>query len=236
MIVKNMTAGEVIKELRKIDEYVLGRMNGLNIKNAKKLKNKFVKDHEIMSISNYTIPETNDAVVVYAIKKIQTIKGKDYATMWVEYYVKTCYDTYIISSIDSNRKTVELYVEYSRHSVDRMKMRLGKDFDSFFREDFIKKNNGILHPVEYNYNGDENERVAHAGDAFLIMEEEELGKKYVVKTTLSTSDLYCCQLQQKLDSKIEGEQSFMDMNEEIDRETAANFKIYKKIGAIRATG
>ena len=205
MITKGMTPEEVVKALQKIDDYVLGRMNGLTIKNSKKLKSRFIKNNEIMSCSNYLVPDTSDTVIVYAVKQNQLIKGKEYAAMDLIYYIKTPYDTYITPCIDFMRNKVIRYVEFSCHCIDRLKMRLGKDFDTFFREDYIKKNNSLFRPVKYDYNGDKNEYVAHVGDAFIIIGIDNSGLKHTVKTLLSIDELYCNQLRLKLDSKILGE-------------------------------
>lgn len=233
MITNTMTPREVINALQEIDDYVLGRMVGLSIKNSKKLKSKFVKNNEIMSKSSYLIPKTHDTVVVYATKIIQYLKGKEYSTMGLHYYIPTYYNTYIIASINSVTKRVDMFAEFSGHSVERLKMRLGKDFDTFFKEDFLK-NSGIIQPVEYNYNGDENEYVAHIGDAFVIMESEDSGHKLVAKTILSNDDLHSNQLQYKLDSKMGGDELWEETMKQLDQETVANLKGYKKLGIIRA--
>ena len=86
-----------------------------------------------------------------------------------------------------------------------MRERLGKDFDTFFREDYIKKNTGLFHPVKYEFNGKENEYVAHVGEAFIILAIDSSGLMHIVKTLLSVEDLYSNQLRLKLDSKMIGE-------------------------------
>ena len=78
-----MTPREVINALQEIDDYVLGRMVGLSIKNSKKLKSKFVKNNEIMSKSTYVVPGISDTVVVYAVKENQTLKGRACASMYL---------------------------------------------------------------------------------------------------------------------------------------------------------
>ena len=233
MITRTMTSKEVIRALQEIDDFVLGRMSGLSIKNSKKLKSKFVKNNEIMSKSSYVIPRTKDTVVVYATKIIQDLRGKEYSTMSLHYYIPTYYNTYIIASINSVTKKVDMFAEFSGHSVERLKMRLGKDFDTFFKEDFLK-NSGIIQPVEYNYNGDDNEYVAHIGDAFVIMENEDSGRKLVVKTILSNDDLHSNQLKYKLDSKMGGDDLWKETKKQLDEEAVANLKVFKKLGIVRA--
>lgn len=233
MIVQKMSADEVIRTLQRDDDYILERMKGLNIKNSKKLKSKFVKNNDIMSKSTYNIQGTNDTVVLYAIKLVQTIKGKEYSTMMLNYYVKTYYNTYIIPSINSKTQKVDLFVEFSIHSVERMKERLGKDFETFFEEDYLK-NNGIIQPVEYLRNGDENEFVAHVGDAFIILEQEDSGKKYMVKTVLSEELLYNNQVSIKLDSKEATEKIWAEILGQLDNQTEVNLKQFKKNGLIKA--
>lgn len=233
MITKGMTPDEVVKTLQKIDDYVLGRRNGLSIKNNKKLKSRFVQNNAIMSCSSYVVPDIYDTVVVYAVKQNQVIKGKEYASMDLIYYLKTQYDTYILPCIDFARNRVVRYVEFTCHSIDRMKMRLGKDFDTFFREDYIKKNNSLFHLVKYDYNGDDNEYVAHIGDAFVFLENEDSGKRHTVKTLLSIEELYCNQLRLKLDSKMIGE---ADVNDIVDFKSVvgeSNFKALKKAGVLK---
>ena len=129
--------------------------------------------------------------------------------MYLAYYLKTQYDTYIIPCIDFLSNRVIRYVEFSSHSIERMRERLGKDFDTFFREDYIKKNTGLFHPVKYEFNGKENEYVAHVGEAFIILAIDSSGLMHIVKTLLSVEDLYSNQLRLKLDSKVIGE-SVMD--------------------------
>lgn len=233
MITRTMTTEEVIRALQQVDEYVLGRMVGLSIKNNKKLKSKSVKNNEILSKSSYLIRETQDTVVVYATKIIQNLRGKEYSTMALHYYIPTYYNTYIIASINSFTKRVDMFAEFSAHAVERLKMRLGKDFDTFFREDFLK-NSGIIQPVEYDFNGDENEFVAHIGEAFVILESEDSGHKLVAKTILSNDDLHSNQLQYKLDSKMGGDELWEETMKQLDEETVANLKGYKKLGIIRA--
>lgn len=228
-----MTPGEVIRGLRTIDEYVLERMKGLMIKNSKKLKSKFIKDNSIMSKSTYVVPKTNDTVVVYAIKQVQTLKGKEYATLRANYYLKTYYNTYIVPTIDDTTNKVCGYMEYSCHAVQRLRKRLGKDFDTFFQEDYVK-NQGFAHFVEYRDNDDKNKYVAHLGDAFLIVECEEAGLRYAVKTILSEKDLYENQLQDKLKSKEGSEALWQEKSERLDAEAEANLKLFKKSGIVMA--
>ena len=182
-----MTADEVLGELKKGDLFIQARMDGLTAKNRKKLKSRFVKHNEILSVSNYVIPGIQNSVVVYAIKQVMTLKGREYASMSLSYYYKTPYGTYIMPFFEDTR--VVEYMEVSCHAVDRLKMRLGKDFDTFFKEDWIKKNEATMAIVDYNYNGNANEHVAHIGDAFLIMECEASGKKSTIKTVLSNDEL-----------------------------------------------
>ena len=228
-----MTSDEVIKALQKNHLVILDRMDGLGIKNSKKLKNKFIKDNAIMSKSDYLLPETYDSAVVYAIKHIQTLKGKDYATMILMYYYKTCYNTYIVPNVSALTNRVIGYMEFSTHSVDRMKQRLGKDFDTFFQEDY-RKNNGIVQTLEYHFNGDENERVAHIGDAFVILECENEFHKYVVKTILSNEELYASQMLNKLNSKRQGEAMWRDVVDHMVSVSESHFKECKRKGIIRA--
>lgn len=209
MITRTMTPAEVLRTLRDIDAYVLERTKGLALKNGKKIKSKAIGHNEIMSRSNYVVPGISDTVVVYAVKQIQTLRGKECASMDLVYYLTTQYGTYILPCIDFYTNRVKRYVEFSSHSIDRMKERIGRDFDTFFREDYIRRNNGVFQPIKYKYNNDENEYVAHIGDAFVILEIEGSGLRHIVKTILSTDDLYSNQLRLKLDSKIMGE-SAMD--------------------------
>ena len=230
MIDRGMTTEEVLTELQKGDRYIQERMNGLTIKNSKKLKCKFVKHNEILSVSNYVVPATQDSVVVYAVKQLHTLNGKDYSSMCLNYYFKTPYGTYIMPFFQG-AKLAE-YMEVTCHAVDRMKMRLGKDFDAFFREDWIKKNEATMAIVDYNYNGNDNEYVAHIGDAFLILECEDSGKKTIVKTVLSTDELYVNQLKDKLNSKKAGEYFYGKLLDEIDAISAAHLKELRKRGIV----
>lgn len=234
MIVNTMTFKEVLKQLQKDYEYAEERRNGLRIKNSKKLKNKFVKEGEILSQSKYVVPETNDTIVVCTIKAIQTLKNREYTSMGMTFYVKTCYGTYIIPHVVDDRAAG--YLEFSNHSAQRLKERLGKDFNMFFKEDYIKKNDCILYPVQYNRNGDPNEYVAHIGDAFLILQYEEDGNRRVVKTILSTDDLYACQLLNKLNSKMKGEVFRAECRGELVAEYEDHLKTLKQLGIVRAVG
>lgn len=233
MITREKTVDEVLKEVQKIDNYVMERTKGLLIKNKKKLESRTFKHNDILSASNYTIPDTNDSVVVFAIKHTMELKGKECATMNPVYYIKTCYGTYILPSIDFYKSKVFRYVEFSSHSVDRIRERLGKDFDMFFREDYIKRNGCAFHPVKYDFNGDENEYVAHVGDAFIILEEEDSGKKHTVKTILDSDPLHCNQLVLKLDSKRKAESVLNNMYDFEKGFDAAHFKTLKRAGVIR---
>ena len=233
MITKTMTSNEVIRALQKNHLVILDRMDGLGAKNNKKLKSKYVKDNAIMSRSDYCLPDTYDSAVVYAIKHIQTLKKKDYATMILMYYYKTSYNTYIVPNVSPLTNRVVGYVEFSCHSVDRMKQRLGKDFDTFFQEDYLK-NNGIIQTLEYNFNGDENERVAHIGDAFVILECEDAGRKYVVKTILSNEELFASQMINKLNSKRRGEVVWREVDNHMISVAESHLKECKKAGIIRA--
>lgn len=225
-----MTTNEVLGELKKGDEFILGRLNGLRIKNNKKLKSKFVKHNEIMSVSTYVIPETGDTAVVFAVKLLQTLKGKDYSSMYLSYYYKTPYGTNIMPFFDNG--VVVGYIEVTRHAEERMKERLGKDFETFFREDWVKKNDSTAAAKEYPYNGNPNEYVAHVGDAFLILEFEDSGRKRIVKTVLATDNLYLNQLKDKLDSKKMGEAFRADLDKFLDADTEARLKMFKKAGMI----
>ena len=226
-----MTTDEVLRELRKDDEFVLARMNGLRIKNSKKLSSKYVKHNEIMSVSTYVIPETQDTAVVFAVKQTHSLKGKEYSSLGLSYYYKTPYGTFIMPYFEN--MVVVGFIEVTHHAEVRMKERLGKDFDAFFREDWMKKNSSTLAIVEYNYNGNENEYVGHVGEAFLILENEDSGRKKTIKTVLSTGDLYLNQLKFKLDSKMKGESFRADIDDKMDAEAEVYLKMLKRLGVIR---
>ncbi len=230
MITKSMTSEEVLKELKKDDPFVMDKWDGLLIKNKKKLKSKLVKHKDIMSVSSYVVPETRNTVVVYATKHISTLKGRDYSSMILNCYYKTCYNTYIVPSFKNSVPVG--YVEYTQHSVDRIKKRLGKDFDTFFQEDWIKMNEGSMVYVDYNYNRDADERVAHVGDAFLILACDD-DKRSVVKTILSTADLHSNQLQNKLNSMKKVDRLNEIVVDRIDAEAEAHLKNYKRMGLVR---
>ena len=225
-----MTADEVLGELKKGDLFIQARMDGLTAKNRKKLKSRFVKHNEILSVSNYVIPGIQNSVVVYAIKQVMTLKGREYASMSLSYYYKTPYGTYIMPFFEDTR--VVEYMEVSCHAVDRLKMRLGKDFDTFFKEDWIKKNESTMAIVDYNYNGNANEYVAHIGDAFLIMECEASGKKSTIKTVLSNNELYVNQLQCKLNSKKAGEYFCGQLLDKMDALSEAHLKTFRRMGIV----
>ena len=231
MIVKTMSFKEVLKQLQRDYEYAEERRSGLRIKNSKKLKNKLVKDRSVMSQSKYVVPATNDTIVVCTIKAIQTLKNREYTSMGMTLYVKTCYGTYIIPNVVDNRAVG--YLEVTNHAVQRLKERLGKDYDTFFKEDYIGKNDCILYPVQYNHNGDENEYIAHIGDAFLILEYEEGGNKRIVKTILSTKDLYACQMINKLNSKMKGDAFHAECRDAMAAEYEENLKLYIQMGIVR---
>lgn len=233
MITQTMTSDEVIRGLQANQEYIVERMNGLGAKNSKKLKNKFIKDNDIMSKSTYVVPETKDTVVVFAIKRILMVKGKEHSTMTVSHYLKTYYNTYIVPVIDAMTNRVLGYIEFTCHSVERIRQRLGKDFDTFFQQDFVK-NNGAIQALEYKRNLDPNERIAHIGDAFAIMEYEDSERRYVVKTILSEKELYANQMTNKMNSKRDGEAIGKRMSEQMAEKSEANYKEWKRMGIIRS--
>ena len=230
MITKGMTTEEVLKELQKGERFIQARMDGLTKKNHKKLKSKFVRHNEIMSVSNYVIPETQNEAIVYAIKQLMILKGKDYSSICLNYYYKTTYGTYIIPFFKG--VTLDEYMEVSCHAVDRLKTRLGKDFDTFFKEDWIAKNEATMAIVDYNYNGSENEYVAHIGDAFMIMACDDSGKKTTIKTVLDTEKLYVNQLKYKLNSKRAGEYYNGQLLDKIDAISEAHLKTLRRMGVI----
>lgn len=234
MIVKTMTTKEVLKQLQKDYEFVMARLDGLRNKNSKKLKNKHVKSREILSRSKYVIPETNDTAVVYAIKFVQTVNKKEYASMTVAYYIKTCYGTYIISNVEGNYATG--YHEVSHHAIERLTERLGKDFDTFFKEDYIEKNDCILYPVQYSRSGDNNVYVAHVGDAFLVLAFEDKGNRRTVKTILATENLYSGQMHNDQNSTLMGEAFRVECRGEMAAENEEHLKMYRKIGILKKTG
>lgn len=234
MIVRTMTTKEVLKQLQKDYEYVMARVDGLRIKNGKKLKNKYVKDREILSRAKYVIPETNDTAVVYAIKHVQTVNKKEYASMTVAYYIKTCYGTYIISNVVGDYATG--YLEVSHHAIERLRERLGKDFDTFFKEDYIEKNDCILYPVQYSRSGDKNVYVAHVGDALLVLAFEDEGARRAVKTILATEYLYAGQMHNNQNSTLMGEAFRVECRGKMAAENEEHLKMYRKMGILKKTG
>jgi hypothetical protein len=86
--------------------------------------------------------------------------------------------------------------------------------------------------VDYGYNGDENERVAHVGDAFLILARDGDGKRSIVKTVLSTADLHSNQLQNKLNSKKKVDYLKGIVVEREDAVAEAHLKILKQMGLV----
>ena len=201
MITESMNTNEVLRELQKDEEFVSARRNGLLAKNNKKLKNKFIKNGDIMSVSNYVVPETKDTVVVFAVKEVEEIHGRGYVAMRTSSYVKTYYGTYITYGANNGSRWPNSIYVFTRHFVARLKERLGKDFMTFFKEDFLEKNNACISPIEYKYGGKENTLIAHIGDAFVIIAKEDSGKKYTAITVLSENELYSNQLVDKKESE-----------------------------------
>ena len=196
MITESMNTDEVLRELQKDEEFVTARGEGLLAKNNKKLKNKFVKNGDVMSVSHYVVPETKDTVYVFAVKAIESVNGRVVTGMRMTSIVKTYYGTYIMANTVSNTHALVGYVVYTRHFLTRLQERLGKDFLTFFKEDMIKMNGTFITPEEYTYK-EEKSYFASVGDAYLFIKKSDDGKMHVVTTVLSENELYDGQLLNK---------------------------------------
>ena len=193
MITESMNTNEVLRELQKDEEFVSARGDGLLAKNNKKMKNKFVKNGDIMSVSHYVVPETKDTVYVFAVKSVESVNGREVIGMRMTSIVKTYYGTYIMANIAPNTDSVIGYVVYTRHFLTRLQERLGKDFLTFFKEDQLKMNGACITPEEYTYKG-EKSYFASVGDAYLFIKISDDCKMHVVTTVLSENELYHGQL------------------------------------------
>jgi len=233
MITRNMNTDEVLNELRKIDDYVCGRWDGLKAKNNQKLKSKFVGSDSVMSVSKYVVPNTKDNVVVFAVKHIEKINGKDYSTMYLNHYVKTYYGTYIIAISNIEKRNIDGYIEFTCHAIERIRERLGKDFETFFKEDYIHDSKNAFKIVEDNYKADKTELVARIGGALVIIEKVDNGKKLIIKTVLSEKELFSSQMLEKEESQEGGEAAWATMVDNVFSDFKSNFRYYKSSGLLQ---
>lgn len=203
MITESMSTDEVIKELRKDHDYVLARTNGLLAKNSKKIKSKFVKDGDVMSTSQYVVPETNDTLIIFSTKRVDTIKGKVNVCMRTSSCVKTYFGSYIMNVIDPVTGRVDGYAVFTRHFQERLKERLGKDFLTFVKEDLLKKNGAFCKILDYKEK--DNSHYTCMGDAFIFFKIEDGGKKIIATTVVSDNELFMEQLVEKKESQMVNE-------------------------------
>ena len=225
-----MSTEEVLKEICKDYDFVLARRDGLLAKNNKKLKNRYVKDGAILSISEYEVPDTKNKVIVLAIKEIATVNRKDYASIKMAIIVKTFFGSYIVPSIDPCTNKLHGYVVFTHHFVSRLLERLGKDFMTFFKEDMLGQTGLFYTPLDYKRG--ENEYYASIGDAFAFIKMCDNGRKQVFTTVVSDKELFCNQFKDKEESRKQNEKGQDTLRIFRDKQAKKKFKTLKSSGQL----
>lgn len=212
-----MTPYETLSHIRNYEDWMRKRIKGLFKKYKKKLMNKFVPEDTILGTSNYTIED--DRCMMKAIK---CCRGKIADFYWCVLIITD--RGYIIPIADSVSDTIKGFFTFTKHAEQRLKERLGMDIYTFFDEAYIKKNRTAYHLEKYDYNNNPDEYVCQMGDAFLIIQRNDI--ELIVKTVLDKNELYAEQMQNYYDSKVIREE--LDGKVRIEQE-AQGLEYYKAL-------
>jgi hypothetical protein len=207
MIVKTMSDGEIIKELKSIENILDSRITGYMKKFEKKLKSKAYRHNDVLGVQEYVI--NWNRVLICFQKLAYTDKFLD---VRVNYIVIT-EDNGAFLSFRDRREDFGFY-HYSKHSIDRMWERMGLTIKDFFVNEYVTKANVTHHLTKYNEDGnDDSTYIMAIGRCFFIV--CIVGNKIVVKTTLDLDRIRPNQMTLYADSKELAEKYADQINQKI---------------------
>lgn len=157
---------------------------GLEIKYEKALKNRKVKDGNVLGVHRYTIQ--NNTVYVVAIKRTYNYSPRKYGELVFNYYVSvtnpnTGKSAYAMPCFDIYGAKIIGFTLLTEHFIQRLRERAGVEFS-----DFLKKSGGMSgHAVVY---GDDGKIETNWGGHRLFGYQYEDGK-YTYITTMVTDDM-----------------------------------------------
>ena len=193
MIVKTMSDGEIIKELKSIDAVLQSRGSGLLKKFGKKLKSKAYKHNDVLEVKEYEI--NGNRVLVCFQKMVITDKLSDLSTC---YLVLT--EDY--GAFSPNKDIWENYSFYhfTNHAIERLQERLGLTIKDFFVNEYAIKADGVCQPIKYDgYGYDDSTYIIAVGRCFFIVCERD--NNIVFKTVLDRDSIHKNQLMLYVTSK-----------------------------------
>ena len=207
MIVKTMSDGEIIKELKSIENILDSRSSGYMKKFEKKLKSKAYKHNDVLGVQEYVI---NWNKVLVCFQKL--VYADKFSDVKANYIVIT-EDNGAFLSFRDRRGDFGFY-HYSKHSIDRMWERMGLTIKDFFVNEYVTIANGTHHLTKYNEDGnDDSTYIMAIGRCFFIV--CIVGNKIVVKTTLDLDRIRPNQMTLYADSKELAEKYADQINQKI---------------------
>jgi hypothetical protein len=220
-----MSDGEIIKELKFIEEVIGSRYSGYWKKFAKKLKSKVYKHKDVLGVGEYKI---NENKVLICFQKIVTTDELPY--LWITHIVITEDNGAFLSF--KNQYEHFAFHHFTNHAIERMWQRMGLTVKDFFINEYVIKADTTHHLTKYDeYGYDDSTYIMSIGRCFFIVGID--GDKIIVKTALDSDNIYENQMMLYSDSKICAEK-YADRMYERDVDRIKGFGVKKVSNAIRA--
>ena len=198
MIVKTMSDGEIIKELKFIEEVIGSRYSGYWKKFAKKLKSKVYKHKDVLGEGEYVI--NGNKVYVCFQKLVLTDKLSE---LGVCKMIITEDNGAFIPFVDELGNFA--FHQISNHAIDRMWQRMRLTIKDFFKNEYAINTGTNIHITKYNeYGNDDTTYIMAIGRCFCIVYRGD--NKIVVKTVLDRDRIHPNQLKLYVNSKREAEE------------------------------
>ena len=193
MIVKTMSDGEIIKELKFIEEVIGSRYSGYWKKFAKKLKSKVYKHNDVLGVQEYVI-NWNKVLVCFQ-KMVITDKLSDLSFC----YIVITEDNGAFSPNKDMWGNYSFY-HFTNHAIERLQERLGLTIKDFFVNEYAIKADGVCQPIKYDgYGYDDSTYIIAVGRCFFIVCERD--NNIVFKTVLDRDSIHKNQLMLYVTSK-----------------------------------
>ena len=225
MIVKTMSDGEIIKELKFIEEVIGSRYSGYWKKFAKKLKSKVYKHKDVLGEGEYVI--NGNKVYVCFQKLVLTDKLSD---LGVCKMIITEDNGAFIPFVDELGNFA--FHQISNHAIDRMWQRMRLTIKDFFKNEYAINTGTNIHITKYNeYGNDDTTYIMAIGRCFCIVYRGD--NKIVVKTVLDRDSIHKNQLMLYVASKSIAEKN-TDIKYEMTAEDAKRMGFKKTNDIFRA--
>ena len=190
MIRLDMSREELLKEMNADELWAYGRINGIHKKFNRYLKSKPAEG--VFYRCWYTTPNKNKICIVYSVERTCGIMDLRLDTFF-RFVGDDGKERYIFNHFTPDGLFVSRTFLFTNHFIQRLKERVGMDFESWFVERVVKKEVSF-DVFDYDYNDEDNQcyAILNGNMAFGVRSE---AFDVVFKTLITMEQEYLNQLQ-----------------------------------------